>query len=404
MNKTSRLWQTPPTAILAFLAGMTALSIDICVPAMTHLQEFFSTPSLRVSAGAVGGIISAFLAGYALGQLICGPLADRQGRRPVLLWGLLIFTLAGFACTFSLTLAQLIFFRFVQGLSGSVGPTLARAMVRDRYARQEAAGVLSQITQVMILAPVVAPILGVFLLKIGWREVFLALGIIGVYLITVCALKMPETLARKEEGDVTGRVIQNFRTVLAHRGSLPYIFAVGFSYSGLFAYIMGSPNVFMKKGFGLDPQPYSLLFAVIAFSLMIGATVNRKLLPRLGALTLLRRGAMVLFASGVLLLFLAWQYPSIPGVMVPMMGYLFALGLVAPNATALAMEPHGKLAGAVSSVIGFIQTAGGAIAGQTVNHFFNHSPKSLAATVAFLATMTLLIVSRATAHPLEETH
>ena len=383
---------------------MTALSIDICIPAKPLFQKVFAHPGSILSAGAVGPVISAFLAGYAIGQLICGPIADRQGRRPVLLWGLLIFTLAGFACTFSQTLGQLIFFRFIQGLSGSVGPTLARAMVRDKYSRQEAAGVLSQITQAMILAPVLAPILGVFLLKIGWREVFAALGVIGIYLVVVCGLKLPETLAKREEGDVTGRVIHNFRTVLAHRGSRPYIFAVGFSYSGLFAYIMGSPDVFTESGFGLDKQTFALLFAVIAFSLMVGATVNRKLLPRLGALTLLRRGAMVLFVSGALLLLLAWQAPGIPGVTLPMMGYLFALGLVAPNATALAMEPHGKLAGVVSSVIGFIQTAGGAIAGQVVNHFFDHSPKSLAAVVAFLATMTLLIVSRATQHPPEAAH
>ena len=398
MNKNSRFWATPPTAILALLAGMTALSIDICVPAKSALQKFFASQGNTLSAGEVGPVISAFLAGYAGGQLICGPIADRIGRRPVLLWGLLIFTIAGFACTWSQTLQQLIFFRFLQGLSGSVGPTLARAMVRDKYSRQEAAGVLSQITQAMILAPVLAPILGALLLTYGWRAVFAALGVIGVYLVVVCTLKLPETLPKREEGDVTGRVIQNFRAVFAHRGSRPYIFAVGFSYSGLFAYILGSPDVFMEKGFGLAPQPYSYLFAVIAFSLMVGATINRKLLPRLGAITLLRRGAMTLFISGVALLVLAWLYPSIPGVTIPMMGYLFALGLVAPNGTALAMEPHGKLAGVVSSIIGFLQTAGGAVAGQIVNHFFEGSPKSLAAVVAFLATMTMLIVSRATPH------
>lgn len=388
MNKNSRLWETPPTAILAALAGMTALSIDINVPAMKKLEEVF-----RATPSQVQPTLYAFLIGYALGQLVCGPISDRKGRRPVLLVGLFIFTLAGFACGFSLTLSQLIFFRLVQGLSASVGLTLARAMVRDRYNREEAAGVLSQITQMMILAPVIAPILGALLLVIGWRAVFLALGVIGALLTALCFLRLPETLAHKPgPNDPKQNVLQNFQTVLRHRGSLAFILAVGFSYSGLFAYIGGSHIVFLGL-FHLSEIHFSLVFAVTAFCLMIGATVNRRLLPQHGAFKLLRVGALVLVAAGAGLMLAAWTHASILTIMLPCMAYLFGLGMVAPNATALAMAPHGRLAGVVASLTGFLQSAGGALAMQCVARFFDgHSPKSLAAAVAIVATMTVLCV------------
>jgi DHA1 family bicyclomycin/chloramphenicol resistance-like MFS transporter len=388
MNKNSRSWETPPTALLAALAGMTALSIDINVPAMKKLEEVF-----HADAAQVQPTLYAFLAGYAIGQLVCGPISDRKGRRPVLLVGLFIFTLAGFACTFSQTLSQLIFFRLVQGLSASVGLTLARAMVRDKYNREEAAGVLSQITQMMILAPVVAPILGAALLVIGWRAVFLALGVIGAILWALCALRLPETLAHTPgPDDPKQNVLQNFWTVLRHRGSFSFILAVGFSYCGLFGYIGGSHIVFMGL-FHLDEMRFSEVFAATAFCLMIGATVNRRLLPRHGAFKLLRVGALVLVAAGAALMLAAWLHPSIPTIMVPCMAYLFGLGMVAPNATALAMAPHGRLAGVVASLAGFLQSAGGAVAMQCAARFFDgHTPKSLAAVVATVATLTMLSV------------
>lgn len=373
--------------LLAALTGLTALSIDMSLPAMPQLQRSF-----QAGASAVQLTLSLFLLGYALGQLLCGPLSDRLGRRPVLLMGLGVFALAGFACAASRGLALLVAARLVQGLGASSGPILARAIVRDRYESQRAADVLSQITQVMVLAPLLAPVIGGYLLVyLGWPAIFVVLGGTGLLLGAVCCRYLPETLPEGQPtGGGLGQVRDGFRTILSHPASLRYTFISAFAYAGMFAYISGSPFVFID-GFGVARQHFGFLFGLTAASLMAGATVNRRLLGGHQSGVLLRRGVQLLFGSGALLACLAWlRIGGIAGVVLPMMGYLFSLGLVQPNATAAAMAPHGRLAGVASSLMGGLQTLGGALAGYTVSAFYDRTPRSLATTVGLLAALAFL--------------
>src|SRR5215203_4545352 len=184
------------TLLLATLTGLTALSIDMSLPAMPQLQETFAA-----GVSAVQLTLSIFLAGFALGQVFCGPLSDRWGRRPVLLAGLALFTLAGLVCAGSTSLTMLIAARFVQVMGASVGPVVARAIVRDRFDSRRAASVLSQMTQVMIVAPLLAPTLGGYLLvRTGWPAIFVVLGASGALLSFVCWRFLPET-ARPEKAE-----------------------------------------------------------------------------------------------------------------------------------------------------------------------------------------------------------
>ncbi|HEX8830107.1 MAG TPA: multidrug effflux MFS transporter, partial [Longimicrobium sp.] len=284
--------------MLAGLTGITALSIDMSLPAMPQLQRVFGA-----DVGATQLTLSMFLVGFAVGQLICGPLSDRVGRRPVLLAGLALFVAAGLACASSPSLALLVAGRFVQGLGASVGPILARAIVRDSFEERDASGVLSQITQVMIVAPLVAPTLGGYLLGLaGWKAIFLALATAGLVLWTVCWRFLPET--RRPHAEAPPALLGSYWTVLSHPASLRNVMTVCFSYAGMFAYISGSPFVFIDA-FGVPRELFGLLFALPAGALLAGATLNRVLVRRMESARLLRAGVLLVFAAAVTIAVLA---------------------------------------------------------------------------------------------------
>jgi DHA1 family bicyclomycin/chloramphenicol resistance-like MFS transporter len=377
------------TVLLAALTGLTALSIDMSLPAMPEFQETFGA-----GVSSVQLTLSIFLAGFALGQVFCGPLSDRWGRRPVLLAGLALYTLAGLACAASGSLSMLIAARFVQGVGASVGPVVARAIVRDRFDSRKAAGVLSQMTQVMIVAPLLAPTLGGYLLvKWGWPSIFVLLGASGALMSVVCWRFLPETARAVEvEEEAEGpKTRGGVRDVLKHRESLRHALTTCFAYAGMFAYVGSSPFVLMD-GFGVKEENFGYFFALTAAALLVSATVNRSLLKRhTPSLNILRRGVLIVFAAGASLGLAAWfGFGGLAGVLLPMMAYMFGQGLLMPNATAAAMAPHGESAGVISSFMGALQTAGGALAGYLVGAFYDHTPLSLAVTVAAFATLALL--------------
>lgn len=381
------------TLLLAAMTALTALSIDMSLPAMPQLQRVFHTGVAPVQL-----TLSLFLLGFAVGQLLCGPLSDRIGRRPVLLVGLGVFTVAGLLCAVSTSLTMLVLARALQGMGASVGPVIARAVVRDRFDSRRGAAVLSQITQVMIIAPLVAPTLGGYLLVFSsWPAIFVTLASCGALLWLVCSTRLPETLPPGEapSGQLS-YLLEGFRTVISHRSSMRHTLTTCFSHAGMFAYISGSPFVLIEV-FHVPRQNFGIYFAMTAACLMAGATTNRALLARSNPATLLRGGMYAVFTGALLLVAAAWSGAGLAGVIGSMMVYLFGLGLVQPNATAAAMAPHGRLAGVSSSLIGGLQTIGGAIGGYCVGAFYDHTPRSLAATVAVMATLALLALERSPA-------
>lgn len=379
------------TLLLAALTGLTALSIDMSLPAMPQLQQTF-----QAGVSSVQLTLSIFLAGFALGQVVCGPLSDRWGRRPVLLAGLALFTLAGFVCAGSGSLPMLLGSRFVQGVGASVGPVVARAIVRDRFDARRGAAVMSQMTQVMIIAPLLAPTLGGYMLvHLGWPAIFVVLGASGALMSVLCWRYLPETAGTKratDGGEVEGGGRRgSLREVLSHRASIRHALTTCFAYAGMFAYVGASPFILMEV-FGVAEQNFGYVFALTAAALLVSATINRALLRRrVASLRILQRGVLVIFAAGVALWLAVWfGVGGLAGVVLPMMLYMFGQGFVMPNATAAAMEPHGQSAGVISSVMGGLQTGGGALAGYLVGAFYDHTPLSLAVTVVAFAGLTLL--------------
>jgi DHA1 family bicyclomycin/chloramphenicol resistance-like MFS transporter len=384
------------TILLGALSGLTALSVDMSLPALPRLTAVFATTPDRAQL-----TLSVFLIGFAVGQLFYGPLSDRFGRRPVLLAGLAIYALGGFGCALSASIDQLVAFRLLQGIGGGVGRVMAPAIVRDAFKAQDGAKILSHITQVVALAPLVAPMIGGLLLAVAdWRAIFLVLAACGAAILAATAMTFAET-SRYRDASATRLdvLLRNYVAFLSERACLGYMLINCCVFAGLFSYISGSSFVFIEV-FGVSSQVYGVLFGLTALAFMVGAAVNARLVRRHPPQRLLRVGILVVLAGGMTLFAGALLVPGIPGVMLPMMVFVFGMGLVMPNATAAAMEPMPHMAGLAASLLGASQMAAGSLAGYLVNRFYDKTPLAMASGIALAALgaflIHLLLIRRAT--------
>lgn len=382
--------------LLGALTAMTALAVDMSLPALPSLARDFAAPADRVQL-----TLSLFLLGYAGGQLVYGPLSDRFGRRRLLLFGLGVYTLAGFICAAAPRLEVLVTARLVQGFGACVGPVLGRAVVRDHHTGPRAVQMLSSITMVMSLAPLLAPILGGQLLALfGWRAIFLCLGGIGLALSAAAWWGFGESLGNPDpHATRIRRLVANYRAFFAGRRALGLALLNGFTFAGLFSFLSGSPLVLIEV-YGVPSAHYGFYFAFSAVALMLGAAANKRLVRRYEGERVMRRGLRVLALAGALLLLQSWtRWGGAPGVMPPVMVYVFAHALVTPNATALAMEPLPRMAGTAASLLGAVQMAGGSLAGYLVSLLYDGTPMAMgeagaAMAAGALATYHLLVRRR----------
>jgi DHA1 family bicyclomycin/chloramphenicol resistance-like MFS transporter len=345
--------------ILGALVALGPLSIDAYVPGLPKL-----TRDLSASASGAQLTITACLLGLAVGQLLAGPLSDALGRRRPLLAGLALYTVAGLLCALASDVWVLVALRLVQGIGGAFGLVIANAVVRDRTAGAAAARVFALLMLVAGVAPVLAPIGGGQLLRVtGWQGIFVALAALGGVILLVSLIGLPETLPplRRRPGGM--RAIRPvFTRLLADRVFVGYVLANGLAFAAMFAYISGSPYV-LQEIHGLSPQAYSGVFAVNALGLVAAAQLSGRLVHRAGARPLLATGLAGSATGGVGVLLAAVTGPGL----VPLLAALFvsvtSVGLVLPNAAALALQDHAEHAGAAAALLGFSQfLIGGALA------------------------------------------
>lgn len=386
-------------ASLSALTGVTALSIDMSLPAQPALGA-----ALHAGSDATQLTLSLFLLGFALGQLVTGYLSDARGRRRILVGGLALFAVAGLACAASTSLAMLVALRFVQGVGAAAGPVVARAMVRDTQPASDAARLLATMTAALAIAPMVAPLLGAFLLAhLGWRAIFVALGLTGLTFSAASALTLEETLLDERRRALSFQSVgAGFaRFFRARAARVPTLLACA-SFAGQFAFISGSPFVLIE-GYGVSPSHYGLYFGCTALMLMAGSILSGQLVRRgRSPQRLLGLGAGLLCVGGVLAAVLA-RIPTLGpfGLVAPMMIYFVGIGFVSPNAVAVAMAPVPEIAGTASAAIGFLQMSAGAASGYVATRVGAKDPRTLALVVAvmglFAALLASLTIGRATA-------
>lgn len=370
------------TVLLGALAMAPSISIDMSLPALPTLVATFAT-----TPDAVQLTLSLFILGYAVGQLFYGPLSDRFGRRPILLIGLSFYVLCSLACMLAPRIEVMVGLRLIQGIGACVGVVLGRAVVRDHFSGARAAHMLSTVSSVMAIAPLIAPVLGGFLLvHFGWQSIFLFLGSVGAVLLLASWLAFEESLTQRDPQAIRpARLLANYLTFFASGRGVGLAFINGLAFAGLFAFISGSPFVLIEV-YGVPREFFGFYFGSSALGFMAGILTNRRLLRSVASERLLQSGLVLLLMAGTTALLLAWTGKGgAIGIMLPFVAYVFAIAMVLPNATAAAMEPLKHMAGTGASLMGAIQMACGSIAGYAVNRFYDGTARSMGTTMALAA-------------------
>jgi MFS transporter, DHA1 family, multidrug resistance protein len=376
------------TALLAGLSAVGPLTTDMYLPSLPDIVR-------RLDATTAQGqlTISAYLIGFAVGQIVYGPVSDGYGRKPVLIGAIVLYCLASLACAFSTSIEMLIGARALQALGGCGGIVLARAIVRDLYSGVRAGRELSVIGSVMALAPVLAPIVGGILqITFGWRSVFMVLVVSGLIGIAVIWRLLPETLeTRATEPLSPASMFRAYREIARNPAYLAYLGLATTCYAGLFAWISAASFV-LQNLYGLSPFGFGVAFAGGSIGYMIGATAAAKLVVRLGLDATIGFGGIAMTAGGFgMVAAVALGLTSAASLVIPMATYMAGLGMVLPQSIAGAMTPFPQRAGAASALLGFIQQSFAAVCGAAIGALLGRSAWPLAAAVAAMGCASLLL-------------
>ncbi len=289
------------TALLTALVALGPMSTDLYLPSLPALTAYFGVGE---AAGQL--TLSAFLLGLAGGQIIYGPLSDRYGRRPVLLFGIGLYAAASIVCAAASSIEALVIARFCQACGACVGPVLGRAVVRDVYGREGAARIMSYMSAAIALAPAIGPIIGGFVETwFGWRANFVVLLLYGAAALALTFLLLPETNTHRDTGRMSpARIARAYISFFGERAYFGYVFTVAFGYCGIFAFISASSFILVDSA-GLSPGLYGFCFAAVVLGYIAGTLISGRLSARLGIDRLIAIGSLVGFAGALLVLILA---------------------------------------------------------------------------------------------------
>ena len=365
--------------LLTTLVALGPLSTDLYLPALPGMTVTFATDVARVQL-----TLSVFLIGYAVAQLFYGPVSDRYGRRPAMLFGLVLYLLSSVACMLAPSVDALIASRFFQALGACAGPVLGRAIVRDVYGPVQAARILAYISGAMAIAPMIGPFIGGWLtVWFGWRANFAALALFSAVQTVVVFRLLGESNAHKDPAATRPRrILGNFRMLLAGKTYLGYLLCVSFGYAALFSFISGSSFVLVGL-YGLSPQWFGASFGFVVTGYIVGTLLTARYTLKLGPGRMVGMGALFGIVPGTLMAALAIaEVHSVWAVLLPMFGSTLATGLVMPNATGAALAPYPKMAGSASALMGFVQMALAAAVGIAVGHAYDGTAIPMTGAIA----------------------
>ncbi|MEG8023695.1 multidrug effflux MFS transporter [Sphingomonas aurantiaca] len=362
-------------AFIAAIMAVNALGVDLMLPALPAIGAELHA----ATANSRQWIVTAYVFGFGIGQLAYGPLADRYGRRPILLVTLVGFVGASIFAASSATFTALICARILQGLMSASTRVLAVAIVRDRYSGRQMAKTVSLAQMIFFLVPILAPSIGQVLLGIGpWRFIFYALAGFAAFVLAWSALRLPETLAIERRVAISLTSLRAaYRLTLTNRYSIGYAIAASLTFGGIIAFVSSAQQIFVDE-FGAGDR-FTILFAICAFAMAVASFANSRLVERLGTRLISQAGVFVLIlvslihlaviAAGVETL---WSYIALQALS------MTCIGLCGSNFGAMAMEPVGHIAGTASSVQGFITSVGAVVVGSLIGQAYDGSTFPLA--------------------------
>jgi DHA1 family bicyclomycin/chloramphenicol resistance-like MFS transporter len=374
--------------MLGSLTALGPLSIDMYLPSFQAIAR-----DLAASPAQVQLTLAVFFVALGIGQAFYGPISDRFGRRRPLCFGLGLYVLASAGCASARSIEALVAWRFAQALGGCAGMVIARAVVRDRFDEREAARFFSLLILVTGLAPILAPSIGgQILVFFSWRAIFWALAGFALVGFITATFLLPESLPpeRRTEGGV-GTALYVYARLLRDRAFMRYALSGALVISGMFAYIFGSPFVFMQI-YGVRPERFGWIFGFIAFGLISASQLNRVVLARVAGARILSHALMVTATAGVLLVTMAWTGAGgLAGLLGPLFVYIASLGFVLPNVMATALGPQGRNAGTASALLGTLQFGAGATVGMLLGALGDGTAVPMAGLIAACGLSALLV-------------
>jgi DHA1 family bicyclomycin/chloramphenicol resistance-like MFS transporter len=377
------------TILLGCFAGLGPLAIDMYLPSFLAIAKQFNATVPQVER-----TLTAYLFGLALGQLFYGPAADRYGRKRPLYVGLTIFVIASIGCVFATSVKWLLILRTTQAIGGCAEMVIARAIVRDLFDDRSAVRVFSSLMLVMGVAPIVAPLLGGWIVNhLGWQAVFVVLACAGSICFLGAVFLLPESLPpQRRQTHSLAATLHLYRRLFTHRIFIVHSLTIGLACAALFAYVGGSPGLFIKT-YHIPTQHFGLFFGANAFCLISMSQVNTFLAHRFDARKILRLALAVSLVSAVAFLAVILSgrgglWAAFPCLLV----FLGTFGFIFPNTTVLAMSPHGANAGNASALLGCFQFMISALGGIIVTNLPFTEPVAMAVLIA--ACMGLIPIIR----------
>ena len=383
------LWKAPRWALailLAVLGMLGPFSIDTYIPAFSGIAASIGATPVEMQQ-----TLSAYLFGFAFMNLFHGALSDSFGRRPVVLWGLAVFTIASLGCALSQTIGQLVLFRALQGLSTGAGIVVSRAVIRDMFPPAEAQKVMSQVTIYFGVAPAIAPIVGGFLfVHAGWHAVFWFLVAVGVVLFAANWKLLPETLHTSQRQPFEVRhLMRGYRELCSDPRFLLLALASGVPFNGMFLYVLSAP-AFLGDHLGLSPTQFFWFFLLTIGGIMSGAWVSGRMAGKVTPKRQIRHGFLIMLLVSVVNVAANWAFPPHPAwSMLPIGIFSFGWALMVPVITLLVLDLHPERRGMASSLQAVIgSTANGLVAG-VIAPLVMHSTLGLALTSAVMMSVGL---------------
>lgn len=384
----------PFTLYLAAAVALGPLSTDMYLPTFPQLAAFFNA-----SAAEVQLTLSIFTFGIGGCQLIYGPLTDRYGRKSIIVGGLFIYVVASVACLFAVQIDQLVILRFIQALGVCAAIVVPRAMVRDLFAREQAAQQLSRMGTIMGLAPAIAPVLGGYIAAFyGWQSVFFVLGLASFIVGMVTVLFVDESLAVKNLNALRpSHIARNYLDLIRHREFLGYALTGGLCFGGLFSFISGSPLVLIDV-LGVRADNFGYFFGIVVLGYMTGTLLGPKMSHVKGLSFSVGIGTIICALGGGSMVAAAWAgFDTLTAIILPMIVYTVGLGVVLPQSQAGAMAPFPEKAGSASALMGFLMLGFAALLGFLIAYFYDQTQASMVYAIGLMG-LGSAVIYRLTVH------
>lgn len=372
--------------ILGLLAMLMPLSIDMYLPALPVISAQFGVP-----AGSAQMTLSTYILGFAIGQLLYGPMADSLGRKPVILGGTLIFAGAAVACALAQSIDQLIVMRFFHGLAAAAASVVINALMRDVYPKEEFSRMMSFVMLVTTIAPLVAPMVGgAVLVWFSWHAIFWILAIAALLASAMIFFFIDETLPveRRQKFHIR-TTMGNFASLFRHKRVLSYMLASGFSFAGMFSFLSAGPFVYIELNH-VSPQHFGYYFALNIVFLFVMTIINSRFVRRVGAINMFRAGLWIQFVMAIWLVVSAFLGVSFWALVVGVAAFVGCVSMVSSNAMAVILDEFPHMAGTASSLAGTFRFGIGAIVGALLSMATFNTAWPMLWAIAFCATSSIL--------------